>query len=610
MKIGGYCGKIARVNLSNFQVKYEDLRWKWVPEYIGGKGLGFRYLYEELEPHTDPLGPKNKLIFMTGPLSGTVAPATGKYVVITKSPHTGTILDSYFGGTFGAQLKFAGFDALIVEGRSEKPVYIDVEDGKVEVKSASHLWGMGAYDTINAIKKEKADRRSSVLAIGPAGEKLVKIASINVDIIYNAGRGGAGAVMGSKKLKAIAVKGHGRVTLADEEEFRRVAKELTEKSVLSEANIWAKTDGTPVIVDISNAAGVLTTRYFRSGVFENHDKINTDVVKAHLAGVRACYACPLACKKLVKVRDRVVKAPEYETLATAGSNCGIGDFEAVVDFNYLCGDLGIDTISTANTIAFIMQLYEEGILRKEDLDGIEANFGNKEALLKLTDKIGRNEGVGKIFSDGVRAAIKKLRLSSRKYAIDVKGLEIPAYDPRGTWGMALAYSTSDRGACHLRAWAVSQDAFGKLEPKTFKGKPAIVKDLEDLNSVKWSLIICDCWLINYEEMAALLTPVWGRTVKPNELKLIGERIWNLGRLFNVREGFSRKDDMLPDKFFEQPLLGGPTNGAKVSKEEFEEALKEYYALRGWNMEGIPEEKTLNRLNLKLDLANLPNLQGK
>jgi len=600
LKLKGYAGKVARVNLTNHKVRVEDLRWEWVLEYIGGKGLGFRYLYEELEPRLDPLGPKNKLIFMTGPLSGTIAPATGKYVVVTKSPRTGTIVDSYFGGTFGARLKFAGFDAIIVEGKAKNPAYLKIEDGKVKVEDASHLWGMGAYDTITTIKSDEGNEKLSVLAIGPAGENLVGLASINVDVIWNAGRGGVGAVMGSKNLKAIAVRGEGRVPIADEENFKKVSKELREKSVLTENNMWAKTDGTPAIVDLSQTAGILPTRYFKSGVFEDYDKINTDVVKAHLAEVRACYACPLACKRLVRVGDKVVKAPEYETLATAGSNCGIGDFEAIVDFNYICGNLGIDTISTANTIAFTMELYESGILKRDMLDGIEANFGNKDALLKLAEKIGRNEGVGKTLSNGVRTAIKKLGLDPQKYAVDVKGLEIPGYEPRGTWGMALAYSTSDRGACHLRAWAVSQDAFGSMEPKSFKDKPALVIDLENLNSVKWSLIVCDFWAINYDEMATLLSPVWGRTVKPEELKVIGERIWNLGRLFNVREGFSRKHDKLPRKFFTQPLLGGPTDGVKVSEEEFEKALNQYYKLRGWDTDGIPEEKTLRSLGLRVD----------
>lgn len=597
MELGGYAGKVVRVNLTKNRVKLEDLRWEWVPEYVGGKGLGFRYLYEELKPHLDPLGPENKLIFMTGPLSGTLAPATGKYVAITKSPRTRTVLDSYFGGTFGAKLKFAGFDAIIVEGKADKPVYLAIDNGEVYVKDAGHLWGMGAFDTIAAIKKDEGDDKLSILAIGPAGEKLVKLASINVDVIWNAGRGGAGAVMGSKNLKAIAVKGDKQFHIVDEDRFKKVSKELTERSVLTEANMWAKTDGTPAIVDMSNTAGILLTRYFKSGVFENHDKINTDVVKAHLAEVRACYACPLACKRLVKLGDRIVKSPEYETLATAGSNCGIGDFEAVAEFNYICGNLGIDTISTANTIALVMELYESEVLKKDMLDGIEANFGNKEALLKLAEKIGRNEGVGKALSEGSRMAIQKFKVDAEKYAIDVKGLEIPGYEPRGTWGMALSYSTADRGACHLRAWAVSEDAFGKMEPRTFKDKPGLVKRLEDLNSVKWSLIVCDFWLINYDEMAMLLAPVWGKTVKPEELKTAGERIWNLGRLFNIREGLSRKDDKLPRKFFAQPLVGGPTDGVKVSEEEFERAIDEYYMLRGWNRQGVPREEILKRLNL-------------
>lgn len=596
MKMGGYLGKLARVNLSTGEVKFEELRWDWVHEYFGGKGLGFRYLYEELKPGIDPLSPENKLIFMTGPLSGTTAPAANKYVIVTKSPHTGTILDTYFGGFFGAQLKFAGFDAIIVEGASIKPVYIKIDDGRVDIKSADHLWGMGAYDTVKAIKEDEG-REFSVISIGPAGERLVKIASINADVIWNAGRGGAGAVMGAKKLKAVAVRGHGRVPIAEEEKFRSVVKELTEKSVLTDANLWAKTDGTPIIVDMSHMAGVLPTRYFRSGVFEGHDKINTDVVKAHLAEVRACYACPLACKRLVRIEDKVYKAPEYETLAMAGANCGVSDFKAIVEFNYVCGNMGIDTISAGNIVAFIMQLYEEGVLKREDLEGIEANFGNGEALVRLAEKIGKNEGVGRIFSDGVREAIRRLGLSPEKYAVDVKGMEIPAYEPRGTWGMALAYSTADRGACHLRAWVVSLDAFGKLEPRTFKEKPALVKNLEDLNSIKWSLIVCDFWLINYDEMAMLLSPVLGREVKVDELKLAGERIWNLGRLFNIMEGFSRKDDKLPSRFFKQPLSGGPTDGAKVSEEDFERALDEYYALRGWDRDGRPTEETLKRLNL-------------
>lgn len=599
MKLGGYCGKIARINLTKSKVKIENLRCEWITKFIGGKGLGFRYLFEELSPRLDPLGPDNKLMFFTGPLSGTVAPATGKYVVVTKSPRTSTVLDSYFGGTFGAQLKFSGFDAVIVEGKSNKPVYISIMNEEVSIKSAEHLWGMGTTDTIKVIKKSE-DSKASVLAIGPAGENRVKLASINADMIWNAGRGGAGAVMGSKNLKAIVVKGDKRFNIADEDELIRVSKELREKSVLTEANLWAKTDGTPVIVDMSNTAGILITRYFRSGIFEGYDKINTDVVKAHLAEVRACYACPLACKKMVKIKDYITKAPEYETLATAGSNCGVEDFEALTEFNTLCADLGIDTISTGNTIALVMELYESGVLKKDMIDGIEANFGNKEALLKLAEKIGKKEGIGELLSEGTKVLIQKFEVDAEKYIIDIKGMEIPGYDPRGTWSMALAYATSDRGACHLRAWAVSEDAFGKMEPLTFKSKAALIKRLEDLNSVKWSLIVCDFWLINYKEMATLLTPVWGRTVKIEELKLTGERIWNLARLFNVREGFSRKDDRLPRKFFIQPLVGGPTDGVKVPEEEFEKALEEYYMLRGWTSQGIPKEETLK----KLDLPNI------
>ncbi|MHC1586598.1 MAG: aldehyde ferredoxin oxidoreductase family protein, partial [Candidatus Hecatellaceae archaeon] len=529
--------------------------------------------------------------------SGTMAPATGKYVIVTKSPRSRTVLDSYFGGTFGAQLKFAGFDAVIVEGASEKPVYLKITSGSVEIKGAEDYWGGGAYDTVEAIKKDEGEPKMSVLAIGPAGERLSKIATVNADIIWNAGRGGAGAVMGSKKLKAVAVRAEGQPPIANPDKLREASTHLTKNSVLTEDNLWAKTDGTPVLVDMSHNVGVLPTRYFSSGVFEGHDKINTDVIKAHLETVKACYACPLACKRLVKVKGKVYKAPEYETLAMAGANCGVSDFEAIVEFNHVCGNLGIDTITTGNLVAFVMALYEDGVLGKDKLEGIEARFGSGEALVRLAEKIGKREGIGEILADGVRPAIERLGVDPDKYAVDVKGQEVPGYEPRGSWGMALAYSTSDRGACHLRAWAVAQDAFGNMPPQSFEGKAELVKDLEDQNSVKWSLIVCDFWAINYDEMAMLLSPAWGREVKVDELKLIGERIWNLGRLFNVREGYSRKDDKLPKKFFTQALKGGPTDGVKLPEEEFDKTLDKYYELRGWDSNGIPKRETLERLGL-------------
>jgi len=599
----GFNGKVLRVDLTSMKWKAEDLRTDWVEKYIGGRGLGIRYLYEELPPKIDALSPENKIIIATGPLTGTIAPLSGRYPLITKSPLTGTILDSYCGSHFGVKMKFAGWDLMIIQGRAQQPTWLYITDKGVEFKDGTKYWGMFTHDVTVAIREELRDEDASVLAIGPAGEKLARIAAVVGDGDWLHGRGGAGAVMGSKNLKAIAIEGYkGTINLYDPDKFKQNVTELITKSVKTDANMWAATDGTPVIVDIANMSGVLVTKDYTQGVFEYAENINTERVKERLAKRYACYSCPLVCKRKIKVNDKILKAPEYETLALVGSNTGIGNLTGIAEINHLADKYGLDTISLGSILGFTIRLYKEGILTKDKIGGLELDWGNTDALMKLTEMIGKREGIGRVLSEGVKRAAETIGNGAEKFAMEVKGLELPGYEARGSWGMALAYATADRGGCHLRAWMVAEDAFVKKDQFSFNGKPEGVKRLQDLNSIKWSATICDFWALDYKELVELFNPALGKNYTEEDLKLIGERIWNLSKMFNVREGFSRKDDYLPARIFTEPLKGGVSDGKFVIKEEFEKALTKYYILRGWNPEtSIPLPETLERLGLKEDL---------
>ncbi|MGD8506518.1 MAG: aldehyde ferredoxin oxidoreductase N-terminal domain-containing protein, partial [Candidatus Bathyarchaeota archaeon] len=362
--VEGYVGKILRVDLSSGKASSEDLNEEWARLFIGGKGLGAKYLYEEAKPGVDPLSPDNTLILMTGPLAGTTAPCAPKYAIYTKSPLTNAFLDSYMGGYLGAELKFAGFDGVIVKGKAEKPVYLWITDGEAELRDAKNLWGLDIHETEKRIREELEDKEVKVAAIGPAGEKFARIACITVDLYRHAGRGGTGAVMGSKNLKAIAVRGHQGVSVPNIEEFIELSKEITKNDVLTEENIWAKTDGTPGFLQMVQEGGILPTRNFKMGTYEHANEIDSDALKKKIfVRRRACYGCPLGCGNLTQVKDgpfagTVVEGPEYETLAMAGANCYIKDLEAIAHFNLLCDKLGLDTISTGDAIAFAMECYE------------------------------------------------------------------------------------------------------------------------------------------------------------------------------------------------------------------------------------------------------------
>jgi len=603
--VGGYVGKILRVNLSSGKTSSEDLNEKWAKLFIGGKGLGAKYLYEETKPRADPLSPDNVLILMTGPLVGTTAPCASKYAIYTKSPLTNTFLDSYIGGYLGAELKFAGFDGVIIKGKAEKPVYLWITDGKAEIRDAKDLWGLDIHETDKRIREKLGDKEVKVAAIGPAGENLARIACITVDVYRQAGRGGGGAVMGSKNLKAIAVRGRQGVSVPNIEEFIKLTNEITKNDVLTEDNLWAKTDGTPSFLQMTQEGGILPTRNFQMGVFEHANDIDGDAVKKNFVRRRACYGCPLGCSNITRVKEgpfagTVIEGPDYETLALGGSNCYINDVGAITKYNLLCDKLGLDTISTGDVIAFAMECYEKGLITKKDTNGLELTFGNVEAYIEMPKLIAYRKAIGNVLAEGVKKAAEKIGKGSDRFAVHVKGSEFPGYEPRGSIGMALAYATSDRGACHMRAWPVSNEVFGDMDPFTTEGKAQLVIHGgigQNLYCAKWSLVICDFYAIGWENIARLASAATGWKLSVDDMKVIGERIWNLIRMFNVREGLTRKDDTIPYRIANDPLKGGKADGHVVTLEDLNKMLDEYYKLRGWDKEGRPTKEKLKELKL-------------
>lgn len=583
-----YTGKVLRVNLTTGQSQVEDLNQQWATQYIGGKGLGIKYLFEELSPGVDPLAPENKIILMTGLFTGTIVPLSGKLAIITKSPATGTILDCSIGGHFAAELKYAGYDAVILEGKAMKPSYLYIEDSRVEVREAFDLWGQGAQETeLMLLDKFKEDVK--LLVIGPAGENLVPLSCITSEFYRQAGRGGVGAVMGSKNLKAVVVRGSGSITVPDIKHFSETLKELMRTDILTDTNLWANTDGTPLLVDLNQDTGILPTRNFQEGTFEEYQTINSDALKTVRSGKKGCFSCALGCGNYSRSGKARVEGPEYETLALGGSNCGISDLEAIIEFNNLCDDLGMDTISVGNVIAFAMELTEKRI------KDFGLHFGDTEAYLKVPSLIARQEGIGIELGLGVKKQSEKY--GGGDFAMQVKGLEFPGYEPRGSWGMGLAYATSDRGACHMRAWPVAQEAYGDLDAFSAEGKAQLVVELQHYNAVKFSLILCDFWALSLETMGTIVSMVLGRTVSEQDLIEIGERVVNLARQFNVREGFNKHNDTLPERLFKETLKTGATKGKLLPREEFERMLVEYYSLRGWDSEGRPTAAKLEELGI-------------
>jgi aldehyde:ferredoxin oxidoreductase len=605
----GYAGKILHIDLKTGKTHTEKLNIEYAKKYIGGIGLGMRLWLDHSKPNTDPLSPDNPLITTLGPISGTMFPTAGNgHAFVAKSPETFAIGEAVAHGTFGAELKRAGYDAIILKGKAEKPTYLWVDDDSVQLLDASHLMGKSPSETEETIKTELGDYYIRVAAIGTAGEKLTRIACIINEKTRAAGRTGLGAVMGSKNLKAIAVRGTRDIIPAESDQFMDMVQEFHER-MKGPATKKYRTLGTPENVLVHNALYCMPTRNYNNAHFEEADKVSGEILnEKFVAKIIGCNSCAMRCEHEVVIPEGPYKGTmtrmEYETLWAMGPYCGISRLDTIIKAMELANYYGIDAISTGVIVGFAMDCYENGILTKKDLDGIEANFGNSEALIQLIEKIGKREGIGDILAEGVRIAAKKIGKGAEKLAQHIKGLEVTGYDLRCLKTAALGFAVSFRGADHNRHGAYAFDVKGKVDRlKAEKGRGKMVRDMEDMYAIIDSLIICKFSRGTYykglEEMAKLYNLVTGFEMSAEELKRCGERINTVARLINIREGLGRKDDTLPWKVMNVPIPDeGPVQGALVTHEELDLLLDDYYTSRGWTLEGVPTVAKLEELGME------------
>jgi len=581
-----YAGKVLIVDLTVKRISKGPLREEWLKDYWGCWGLALRYYWELVSQEVDPLSPENVIVIMTGPFCGTLAPLSSRFCLVSKSPHTGTVFESNAGGAFGPELKFAGYDGIIIKGQADSPTYLSIENDKVSLENAETLAGKGIFETERLLKEALGSPEAKTLAIGPAGENLISHACVGSESYRQFGRAGAGALFGSKKLKGIVCRGTGGVKVADMSAFLEKVNHYKETNLLTDDNLWAKTDGTALLVDVTNEMGIHPTRNYTYGVNEQKDALNSDAIQAAKRGDRACASCPLACGKFTNINGAEVEGPEYETLCLAGSNCEINDLEQVIRFNRLCDDLGLDTISCSNTIGLSMDLTEKG---HHDFG---LRFGQAKDYLEVVSEIANlSTERGKALAMGAKKLAEKYQ--AQDLVTEVKGLEFPAYEPRGNYGMGLAYATSERGACHLRAFTIFAE-----DPFDIETLAQEVVDGQNLNAIKWSMCFCDFWgTVNTDIMADLLSAGLGEEVKAQDLDKAGERIWNLARLFNLRAGFTAADDVLPFKITKQSLQKGPNDGKVFNAEDFETMKTTYYRIRGWDENGAPANEKLAELRL-------------
>ena len=597
-----YQGKILRINLSTKSVLTENLDFELAKKYLGGRGLASKIFYDEVGPHVDPFSEENKIIFATGLLTGTTAPTGGRYMVITKGPLTGTIASSNSGGFFGAELKFAGYDLLIIEGKADEPVYISVKDSEVKINSAKHLWGKDTYETTDKLLEEFGDKKARVSCIGPAGENLVLISSIINEKGRAAGRTGVGAVMGSKNLKAIVVRGTKRPEVKNKSKFSEVVKEkinkLRNNSITGEG---LPKLGTKVLDSIINANGLYPSKNFQKGTFEYVEEVNGEalVEKGYLIKNKPCFGCPIACGRVVTLpTGEEGEGPEYESGWAFGADCGVKDLIAITEANFLCNKLGLDTISTGSTIACAMELYEKGYLKDEEIgNATKPVFGSSEAIVYYTKAIAYREGLGDQLAQGSYRFAEAH--GHPELSMTVKKQEIPAYDPRGAQGHALEYATSNRGACHVRGYMISPEILGvpeKLETQKLEGKAQWVKTFQDLTSIIDSAGLClfTSFALGADDYADLINAALDTNMSTEEVMRIGERVWNMERLYNLEAGIDPKEDTLPKRFVEDPLPDGPQKGATV---RLDVLIPEYYKVRGWDENGKPTEDKKQELGL-------------
>jgi len=599
--MNGWHGKLLRVNLTAGTCEIEALNEEWAKDYIGGRGLATKYFVEEVAADVDPFSADNKLIMATGPLTGTYGAANGRYMVITKSPLTGTIASSNSGGYFPSELRYAGFDMIIFEGKSEYPVYLQVYNDTVQLVGAVHLWGKSTDEVEDAILAE-FHGDAKVACIGKAGEELSLTACIINDKHRAAGRSGVGAVMGSKNLKAVAVRGTGGVKVADPQAYREAAIEaygMLKENPVSGQGLPAL--GTPVLVNVINQFGALPTRNFQDDTFEGAEAISGEaLVDKYLKRNKACMGCVMGCGRVTGLKGSRFEGdgegPEYESIWALGAACGVDDLAAITKANYICNEYGIDTITTGSTIGCAMELAEKGLISADEI-GMPLKFGDADAMVKLVEMAAKKEGFGEKLSLG-SARLAEM-YGAPELSMTVKRLEFPAYDGRGMQGMALHYATSNRGACHVRGYLVSPEILGlpeKLDPQATEGKPVWAKIFQDFTAVVDSSGVClfSTFALGVPQFAAFCSAATGEDFTEEKLMEVGERIYNMERMFNLKAGIDPSQDTLPKRLLEDPIHDGPLKG-EVAK--LGEMLPEYYQERGWSSEGIPSDEKLSALGL-------------
>jgi len=610
----GYMGKILRVDLSKSKISEEVPAEDAREMFLGGSGLATKYLFDEVPKGADPLGPDNALIFMTGPLTGTESPSAGRYCVVSKSPLTGFWGEANSGGNWGVHLKGSGFDGIIFKGISPKPVYLVIDEGKAELRDAKHIWGKGVAET-NRLIKEELGEEFQVACIGIAGENLVRYACVINDLHRAPGRCGMGTVMGSKRLKAIAVRGAKPIEVANKDVFAKVSKtnyDLVNESMLK---ITLETFGTAMATDLVNVRGGFPTRNWQTGVFPDIEKISgiTFSNSELLIDRKHCYACPISCGRVsvVKAGPYACKGegPEYETIGAFGGMCGIESIEAITLAHNLCDDYGLDVITAGSTVAFAMECYEKGVLTKSETDGLELKFGDPDVAIQLVHKIAKREGVGDLLAEGTKRMSEKLGKETERFAMHVKGLEMPAYDPRAAKMCGLAFATANRGGDHITAYIEGPTFMdipflcvenSKIEDPLVENpaEAKVLKDLEDSLTVFDAMGTCKFMgmALATEDWVDMIANCVGWKFDVSDYRKLGERVYNLARAFSVREGLTRAGDTLPKRLLEDPMPEGAAQGHRVEK--LDEMLDAYYEFRGWDKKtGKPTPEKLKELGL-------------
>ncbi|TDP89112.1 aldehyde:ferredoxin oxidoreductase [Halanaerobium saccharolyticum] len=594
--------QVLRVDLTREEIKRETITGENVKNYLGGRGLASKILYDEIDPKVDPLSPENKLIYATGLLTGTAASTGGRYMVVTKGPLTGTIASSNSGGFFGAELRFSGNDIIIFEGKAERPLYLSIMGDQVELKDASELWGKTVYETTDLLIEKAGNKNARVSCIGPAGENLVKFAAIMNEKDRAAGRTGVGAVMGSKNLKAVVVKADEKQVEYFKDEMMKVVRKQTK--MLKEDGVTGEglpALGTKVLDNIINSTGLYPVNNFQEGTFADVDEVSGEalVEKGYLQSNKGCYGCPIRCARDTKLPNgQQGEGPEYESGWAFGADCGVNDLNAITEANFLCNDLGMDTITAGTTIACAMELYEKGYIDKDELEnGPELKFGSSESIIYYTEKMAYRKGLGDKLAEGsYRLADSK---GQPELSMSVKKQELPAYDPRGVQGQGLNYVTSNRGGCHVRGYMISPEVLGapeKLDPQELEGKAGWVKTFQDLTAVIDSVGMClfTSFALGLDDYREIVNAGTRFDYTSESLLEAGERIYNLERQFNLEAGILPEQDKLPARF-DEPLPDGPQKG---KKSEYRQILPEYYEVRGWQEDGWISDQKLKEMKIK------------